>query len=257
MRKIYCIVLAIIGVIISYYIVTAFVLQQQAVNKQSIYVHLQPDWKSYPGNIEYEITNVWSQQQKIPLSSKERLELSKQNNVDEVRSQHNKQYILVHNSNSNCRDSWEPHYARFGADTLRHYIEYVGGLQKNPDPNITLYTLQHSREDRLAHESEIKTGYAQFIPVCASKNNTSFDYTVKINDKNVGFDVYFVPSSQQNYLDENFEYYQNGECYGKNYERFSGTCNDVGRDSGLLIILPDTMKLPLTKVEVWLYEKSG
>ena len=32
----------------------------QDINKYSIYVHLQPEWKSYPGNILFDITNVWS-----------------------------------------------------------------------------------------------------------------------------------------------------------------------------------------------------
>ena len=32
----------------------------QDINKYSIYVHLQPEWNSYPGNIIYDITNVWS-----------------------------------------------------------------------------------------------------------------------------------------------------------------------------------------------------
>ena len=30
------------------------------INKYSIYVHLQEDWKSYPRNILFDITNVWS-----------------------------------------------------------------------------------------------------------------------------------------------------------------------------------------------------
>ena len=32
----------------------------QDINKYSIYVHLESNWESYPGNILYEITNVWS-----------------------------------------------------------------------------------------------------------------------------------------------------------------------------------------------------
>lgn len=260
MRMIHCVVIGIIILIISYYIVTVFVLQQQSVNKQSIYVHLEPGWKSYPGNIVYEITNVWSKQEKTQLSSQQRLEISKQNNVDEIHYVHDKPYILVQNSNTNCHDSWEPHYARFGADTLRHYIEYANGLQKNLDPNITLYNSVPSKQNLAEHKSTIKTGYSQFIPICTSQDGASFDYSVKINDSMVGFDVYFVPSIEQQQIydsGDNFEYYTSGECHGENYERFSGTCHDVAMDSGLLIIIPDDLTLPLTKLEVWLYEKSG
>ena len=259
MKKIHYIVFAIIAIIVLYYIVTAFVLQQQSINKQSIYVHLEPGWDSYPGNIVYEITNVWSQGEKILLSSQEKLAISKQNNVDEIRYVHDKPYILVQNSNTNCNESWEPHYARFGADTLRHYIEYASGLQKSPDPNYTLYTSMPSAQDQSQHEAQIPSGYSQFVPVCTSKENTSFEYSVRINDGTVGFDVYFVPSiqEQQNYDSGNgkFTHYTNGQCFGKNYERFSGTCHGIGKDAGLLIVVPDSMTLPLTKVQVWLYEK--
>lgn len=259
MKKIHGAILAIICIIVSYYIVSAFVLQQQSINKQSIYVHLEPGWKSYPGNIVYEITNVWSRQDTTQLSAQERLEISKQNNVDEIRYTHDKPYILVQNSNTNCRDSWEPHYARFGADTLRHYIEYATGLQKSPDPNITLYTLAPSRQNLDEQQAQLKSGYSQFIPICSSHDGASFDYTVRINDSTVGFDVYFVdsPVQQENYDTGNgqFTYYSDGTCFGKNYERFSGTCNNVGKSAGLLIIIPDNLTLPLTKIQIWLYEK--
>lgn len=261
MKALYVIILALIAVIISYYIVSAFVLQQQAVNKQSFYVHLQPEWNSRPGNIVYEVTNVWTREgNETPLDPDARLELSKQANVDEVRSVHNKSYILVRHGNSNCHDVWEPHYARFGADTIRHHIEYAMGLQKSPDPAVNMYALIPSKQSADEHDAKIKGGYSQFIPICTEKETTSFDYSVKINDEYVGFDVYFVPSEeeQKNYDENNgkFEHYGDGQCSGKNYARFSGTCNNVGKNSGLLIVLPDNMSLPLTKVEVWLYERE-
>ena len=71
------------------------------------------------------------------------------------------------------------------------------------------------------------------------------------------FDVYFVDSKEQqeNYDSDNgkFQYYDS--CFGKNYERFSGTCNNVGKNAGLLIAIPDKLSLPVTKIQVWLYEK--
>ena len=80
-----------------------------------------------------------------------------------------------------------------------------------------------------------------------------------MNDDAIGFDVYFVPSisEQQNYDQNNAEFQYYDGCSAKNYARFSGTCNGVAKDSGLLIILPDNLSLPLTKLEIWLYEKSG
>lgn len=259
MRKLYYFVVAAIIIIILYYLVSVFVLQQQAINKQSIYVHLQPEWHSYPGNLVYEITNVWSQTNEKPLTPEAKLVLSKETNVDELRYTHGKSYILVQNSNTNCHESWEPHYARFGADVLRHQIEYAAGQQKNPDPSITMYNPIYSKQDKSEHDSQIKSGYSQFIPICTSKDVTSFDYSIKLNDDQVGFDVYFVPSikEQENYDQNNgqFKHYTDGECAGINYERFSGTCKNVGKDAGLLVVIPDNLTLPLTKFEIWLYEK--
>ena len=238
---------------------SAFVLQQQAINKQSIYVHLQPDWKSYPGNIVYDITNIWSQTENHPLKPETRLEIAKETNVNKVRFVHGKSYTLVQHDNTDCHDVWEPHYARFGADVIRHQIEYLTGKQKDPDPNITLYTSSKSKQDDNEHEVMLKTGYSQFIPICTSKNTASFDYSVKINDDSVGFDVYFVPSmsEQINYDEGNstFKHYDGGECFGKNYVSFSGTCSNVDKNAGLLIIIPDNLTLPLTKLDVYLYEK--
>ena len=256
MRPLYIIILIIIAAVVSYYIISAFVLQQQAINKQSVYVHLQQEWKSYPRNIVYDITNVWSQTQNKQLNTQARLQITKETNVDELRYVHGKSYILVQHDYTNCHDVWEPHYARFGADVIRHQIEYLTGLQQSPDPNITLYTPVPSKQDQKEHESQIKSGYSQFIPICTDKEITSFDYAVRINDDTLGFDVYFVPSveEQKNYDEEkNFRYYDG--CFGKNYASFSGTCSNVGKDSGLLIVVPDNLSVPLTKFDIWLYEK--
>ncbi|MFN3654849.1 MAG: hypothetical protein ACK4TO_05930 [Candidatus Nitrosotenuis sp.] len=256
MRPLYIICFIIIGIVVSYYVVSAFVLQQQAINKQSMYVHLQQEWKSYPRNIVYDITNVWSQTENRQLSTQARLQITKESNVDELRYVHGKSYILVQHDNTNCHDVWEPHYARFGADVIRHQIEYLTGLQQSPDPNITMYTPIPSKQDQKEHESQIKTGYSQFIPICTDKMTATFDYAVRINDDTIGFDVYFVPSpkEQKNYDEgKDFTFYEG--CYGINYASFSGTCNNVSREAGLLIVVPDNLSVPLTKFDVWLYEK--
>ncbi len=256
MRPLYMLGLVIIGVVVTYYITSAFVLQQQAINKQSIYVHLQQEWKSYPSNIVYDVTNVWSQTENKQLTTQTRLEMTKETNVDEIRYVHNKSYILVQHDNTNCHDVWEPHYARFGADVIRHQIEYLAGLQQSPDPNISMYTPIKSKQDEIEHESQIKSGYSQFIPICTDKETTSFDYAVRINDSSVGFDVYFVPSieEQKNY-DENNKFNHYDGCFGKNYASFSDTCENVSKNAGLLIVVPDNLSVPLVKFDVWFYEK--
>lgn len=251
-------VIAMIAAVIIYYVVTAFVLQPQAINKQSFYVRLHSDWNSYPGNIMYDVTNVWAREARDHLDAQTRLDLSKQAN--RVEQMHGKSYVLVHHGDSNCYDDWEPHYARFGVDTIRHHIEYTMGIQQNPDPNIVMYSPLPGPRTLGDHSSQMAAGYSQFIPVCTHKESTVFDYTVKINDESVGFDAYFVPSSaeQHDYLYNraDFTVHDGDGCSAENYVRFSGTCDGVGKDSGLLVVLPDRLSLPLTKVEIWLYERS-
>ena len=70
--------------------------------------------------------------------------------------------------------------------------------------------------------------------------------------------MYFVPShvQQWNYFlySENFEYYVDEGCYGKNFQKFSGQCNEVHSNSGLLIVIPDDLSRPMTKITVKLNE---
>ena len=102
------------------------------------------------------------------------------------------------------------------------------------------------------------TSYAQFIPICTTKENTSYEYSISINDQNSWFDVYFVHSQEQfqNYLNsDTFHYYLQDGCSTQNHQSFSGTCNNVGKDSGLMIIIPDNLDQSLTKIRVNLHEK--
>jgi hypothetical protein len=55
---------------------------------------------------------------------------------------------------------------------------------------------------------------------------------------------------------DEFSYYQGNGCSGQNYQRFSGTCENVDKRSGLLIIIPDDLSLSLTEITVNLHEKN-
>jgi hypothetical protein len=120
-------------------------------------------------------------------------------------------------------------------------------------PNI-----ENKSYDKDEQQLKIKDSFSQFIPICTSKENTSYDYSVKINSNNVGFDVYFVSSKvqQNNFHDSknNFEFYTADGCYAKNKKSFSGTCDNMGKTSGLLIIIPDELDRPLTNISVGLKE---
>ena len=43
-------------------------------------------------------------------------------------------------------------------------------------------------------------------------------------------------------------------CYAKNKKSFSGTCDNMGKTSGLLIVIPDELDRPLTNISVGLKE---
>ena len=46
-------------------------------------------------------------------------------------------------------------------------------------------------------------------------------------------------------------------CYAKNKKSYNGSCDIVGKNSGLLIVIPDTLDKLLTKVFVTLKENEN
>ena len=102
--------------------------------------------------------------------------------------------------------------------------------------------------------------YAQFIPICSDKKITSYEYSIKIDGQNSWFDVYFVDSKKQfdTYLkSEKFNFYTSDSCFGKGYTSFSGVCENIDGNSGLLILIPDNLSRSLTKIEINLHEKMA
>jgi len=227
----------------------------QDINKYSIYVHLREGWNSQPGNILFDITNVWTNSnttEKNYSDDPSNVSSFTNYNSNELQYQHKKSYVELKHEFSNCKSSWKPMLYRYAIDIVRNNIELAQGNQLNDDPYISILP-----NISLENQTE-STSYAQFIPLCTSHETTSYEYSISLNDKNIWFHVYFVPSKEQltNYLDsENFDYYPGDGCSANFYQSFSGICENVGKDSGLLIILPDIMKQSLTKIEVNLHEK--
>ena len=79
---------------------------------------------------------------------------------------------------------------------------------------------------------------------------------LKTDNKNLGFDAYFVSSSiqRENFGNSNFISYAESGCYGQNKQSFSGSCKNIQKDSGLLVVFPDDLKPWTTKVTINLYE---
>ncbi|MFQ5783050.1 MAG: hypothetical protein ACE5GR_08390 [Nitrosopumilus sp.] len=233
------------------------------INKYSIYVHLQQDWK-HPGNILFDITNVWSNpnsesHEKGFSFDQSNVSLPSNYNSNQLQYQHDKSFVELKHEFSNCESSWKPISYRYAIDSFRNKIESIQGTQLNDDPYVSLFpNVPNTKYDIEKQKEFSKQGYAQFIPICTSNKITSYEYAVSLNDKNIAFDVYFVPSKEEitNYLKfDSFTFYPQEGCSAQNYHSFSGTCENVGKDSGLLIILPDNLELSLTKVKISLHEK--
>jgi hypothetical protein len=227
----------------------------QDINKYSIYVHLQEEWNSYPGNILFYVTNVWSNpnsEENTYFTDPSDISSLTSYNSNQLQYQSEKSYVELKHEFSNCESKWKPMLYRYAIDTIRSKIELAQGTQLNDDPYISVFP------DIAIGKQIATTHYVQFIPICTAKENTSYEYSISINDKNAWFHVYFVHSKDQleNYLNSDTLYYYPQEgCSAHNYQSFSGVCNNIGKDSGLLIVIPDNLAQSLTKVKVNLHEK--
>jgi len=232
---------------------------EQDINKYSIYVHLQQNWKN-SGNILFDVTNVWSDPSpETDFSESSDTSLLSSYNSNQLQYQHGKSFVELKHDFSNCDSNWKPISYRYIIDSIRGKIDSIQGTKLNDDPYVSVYpnslNLNYNTEKQIEYA---KQGYVQFIPICTSNETTSYEYSISLNDNNVGFDVYFVPSEEEivNYLEnDSFRFYPQDGCHAQNYHSFSGICKNVGKDSGLLVVLPDDLSLSLTKVRISIHEK--
>jgi hypothetical protein len=230
---------------------------QEVINKYSVYVHLLSEWNSNSKNIIFEVTNSWYKSDKTITNHIFDSE-SKEYNTNQLQKINDKSYVELKHEFSDCQDDWQPMLYRKAIDNIRHEIEYVQGNQLSTNPDISVYPdIENKNYDNSEQQSKIKNGYMQFFPICTSKNITSYDYSVKTDNKNLGFDVYFVSSSIQrdNFPNSDFDFYNGSDCFGQNKQSYSGTCNNIQKGSGLLVVFPDELVPWTTKVTVNLYEK--
>lgn len=216
------------------------------VNEYSSYVHFQPEWRSYPRNLIVDVSASW---ERHVVPGEEGPDMSnhgakhRQNTLQYVNG---KPVVAVQYDYRDCQSQWF-HYAKTGLDFLGRHLEL---FEDRSIPN-TAYSDEMQRQ-------KLQDGFAQFVPICTSRESTSYEYTVEINDDTIGFDSYFVPSytHQWTYFlyPEHFEYYPQDGCHANNHQKFTGTC-DVGRNAGLLIVIPDELSRPMTKISVKLTER--
>ncbi|WP_316504772.1 hypothetical protein [Nitrosopumilus sp.] len=232
---------------------------EQVSNKYSVYAHLQPEWNSDSKNVIFEVTNSWYKPEKEGNDVNHVMNAeAKEYNTNQLQYINSKSYVELRHEFSDCQEEWQPMLYRKAVDTVRHEIEHVQGKQLSSNPEISIYpNMDNTNYDNSQQQLKIKDGYAQFIPICTSKDSTSYDYSIKTDNKDVGFDVYFVSSSiqRENFSSSDFDYYKEPGCFAQNKQSYSGTCNDITKDSGLLVVFPDELRPWITKVTVNLYEK--
>ena len=232
---------------------------EQVVNKYSVYVHLLPEWNSNSKNMIYEVTNSWHKSNNDNNNNPVLNAEFKKYNPNQLQEINGKFYVELKHEFSDCQEEWQPVLYRKAVDTVRHEIEYVQGKQLSTNPDISVYPdIENKNYENSEQQSKIKDGYVQFFPICTSKEITSYDYSIKTDNKDLGFDVYFIPSSVQReyFSSPEFDYYAESSCFGQNKQSYSGTCKNIQKDSGLLVVFPDDLNPWTTKVIVNLYEQE-
>lgn len=223
------------------------------INKYSIYIHLQDNWQSFQKNIVFEVTNVWKHTSmtgtKIIYSDSG----EEPRNYNQLQYQNGKSYVELQHEYSDCTTSWKPILYKYALDSIQASIEKAQGTTLTSNPYERVYP--NLRPSIYVQEIDNKPSFTQFIPICTTKNFTSYTYSVKVNDSRIGFDVFFVKPLHEDSPSTKFEYYADDGCSGKNFSSFNGKCK-VEKGSGLLIVVPDSLNRSLTKFSVSLIEEQ-
>ena len=86
-----------------------------------------------------------------------------------------KPVVAVQYDYRDCQSQWF-HYAKTGLDFIGNQLEL---FEENKSiPNISRILTNHKNKN-------CKDGFAQFIPICTSKESTNYEYTISINEDTV------------------------------------------------------------------------
>ena len=262
----------------------------KTINKYSVYVHLQPEWASHPGNIIYDVTNVWSGPAPAapgrdgdwtwPAAGgdddPDDVSSLATYNHNNLQYQNSKSYVELRHEFSDCGEDWRPIPYRYAVDSVRSWFELTGGMQvyerldaepeyvraARDDPYVMMFpsTPNASYGDDV-QAGLVRDGYAQFIPVCTAAGTAgagtagiSYDYSLMVNHPGIGFDVHFAKPAGSGSAAE-FELYDAPGCGAVNHNSFAGTCHGVEPGSGLLVVLPDALEQSLTRVRISMHER--
>ena len=239
--------------------------------ENAYYVHIDelPSWADYAGNVMYDSTRNWEKPNpglkfyvtENPNYADFMVRWVKDFGGEQHVGYAYRDFVEVGLGDSLCYGKWQPYSADYVTQIMTHEIGHILGHEHSNDVNSIMYpTSSYIEYGTVEEEFTLTEGYGQFYIPCTSKDKTSIDYSVSVDDPTYGFDVYFVPSveSFDDWADgKSFKCYLDKECFGKNYRSYSGTCNGVAKGSGLLVIMDGKLTNPLTKLTITTKEISS
>lgn len=221
------------------------------IHKYSVYVHFPPEWLSHQSNLLFDVTVIWNNVDDSEGIYYEQLSTSPldAHNYNQVQYIANRSFVELKHGFNDCSSNWQPILYRYVIDSIRNQFEMIQGAYIAGHPYMLVYPDVASSK-----QHDISSGFVQFIPICSSTPSASYQYSLTTNNDDVSFDVFFVDdvSVYQKFIENPgpIDHYTDDGCFGTSYTSFSGQCNDVSKDSGLLIWVPDDLRGALTKFTV-------
>ena len=233
-----------------------------AETEYTVFIEELPEWADHASNVMFESTKAWEKnnpglifyETENPQEANFRVQWVKEFGVEHIGYAYGNQFLEVGLGDSLCGDTWHPFSSNYVNAIMEHEIGHIMGLNHNlDDKNHIMYPIMLDWEYGLVeNDFRLTTNYAEFIPFCTNKN-TPVTIDIDSDESRYGFDVYVVPSIDALSAWEKgnpFEYFAGSGCFAKDVLNFKGICDDVGPNSGLLIMTGNKLSNPLVTFDV-------
>ena len=253
------------NIVLVFAVFSLFIFAAPYVYAEDVYIQIDelPSWADYAANVMYESTQAWQNANpgltfyKVELHSDADFAVQwvKEFGVEHVGYAYGNQFIEVGLGDSNCGNQWNPYSERYISHIMKHEIGHIFGFEHDEnDPDSIMYPIALNLEYGLVEEEyRLTEGYGQFVPFCTIKDVTSYEFSISTTDEIFGFEYYIVPSYAEfeKWVEgESFQYYSDSDCFGEGYLGFSGTCEGVSKNSGIIVIMDQELTTPLETITV-------